>query len=150
MLGVARPRVSPATPGHWRLLDAHTLAFQPSGLGFTFGEQVRLTLPVAVHLAGQRGATLTRTLRWQVPQGSTLRLQQLLAQLGYLPLAWKPTRRAAHIADGSACRRGLATGRTVHLAVPDVCAPCWARCGSLGRTPSWCRARSWPSKPTTV
>ena len=35
-----RPRVSPATPGHWRLLDAHTLAFQPSGLGFTFGEQV--------------------------------------------------------------------------------------------------------------
>ena len=95
VLGVARPRVSPATPGHWRLLDAHTLAFQPSGLGFTFGEQVGLTLPVAVHLAGQRGATLTRALRWQVPQASTLRLQQLLAQLGYLPLAWKPAQRAA-------------------------------------------------------
>ena len=95
VLGAARPRVSPATPGHWRLVDAHTLAFQPSGLGFSFGEQVRVTLPVAVHLAGQPGAILTRTLHWQVPQGSTLRLQQLLAQLGYLPLAWKPTRRAA-------------------------------------------------------
>ena len=95
VLGAARPRLSPATPGRWRLLDAHTLAFQPSGLGFPFGEQVRLTLPVAVHLAGQPGATLTRTLRWQVPQGSTLRLQQLLAQLGYLPLSWKPTLPAA-------------------------------------------------------
>jgi lipoprotein-anchoring transpeptidase ErfK/SrfK len=95
VLGAARPRVSPSTPGHWRLLDAHTLAFQPSGFGFAFGEQVRLTLPVAVHLAGRPGTTLTRTLHWQVPQGSTLRLQQLLAQLGYLPLAWKPSRRAA-------------------------------------------------------
>jgi lipoprotein-anchoring transpeptidase ErfK/SrfK len=74
-------------------VDAHTLAFQPSGLGFPFGEQVRLMLPVAVHLAGQPGAILTRTLHWQVPQGSTLRLQQLMAQLGYLPLAWIPTGR---------------------------------------------------------
>jgi peptidoglycan hydrolase-like protein with peptidoglycan-binding domain len=95
VLGAQRPRVSPATTGRWRLLDAHTLAFQPSGLGFSFGEHVRLRLPVAVHLAGQPGASLTRTLHWQVPQGSTLRLQQLLAQLGYLPVAWQPTRRTS-------------------------------------------------------
>ncbi len=30
-------------------------------------------------------------LRWQVPEGATLRLQQLLAQLGYLPLDWHPS-----------------------------------------------------------
>jgi peptidoglycan hydrolase-like protein with peptidoglycan-binding domain len=95
VLGSARPRVSPATPGHWLTLDAHTLAFQPSGLGFPFGEQVRLTLPVAVHLAGRPGAGLTRRLTWQVPQGSTLRLQQLLAELGYLALAWQPSRPVA-------------------------------------------------------
>ncbi len=91
VLGGARPLVSPATPGRWRELDGHTIAFQPGGLGFSFGEQVDLTLPVAVHLAGKSGATLTRTLRWQVPQGSILRLQQLLAQLGYLPLVWHAT-----------------------------------------------------------
>ena len=88
VLGAAHPRVSPATPGHWRQLDAHTLAFQPTGYGFGLGQKVSVELPLGVHLAGQNGAGLTRTLRWQVPQGSTLRLQQLLAQLGYLPLSW--------------------------------------------------------------
>jgi peptidoglycan hydrolase-like protein with peptidoglycan-binding domain len=91
VLGTARPRLSPATPGRWRALDAHTLAFQPSGYGFGLGQTVRLVLPSAVHLAWQGGAGLTHTLVWRVPQGSTLRLQQLFAQLGYLPLAWQPT-----------------------------------------------------------
>ena len=89
VFGAARPRLSPVTPGRWQLLDAHTLAFQPSGLGFGLGATVRIDLPVAVHLAGQTGAGLTRTLRWGVPEGSTLRLQQLLARLGYLPLDWQ-------------------------------------------------------------
>ena len=95
VLGSARPRLSPATPGHWLTLDAHTIAFQPSGFGFGLGTAVRLTLPGAVHVAGRPGATQTRTLRWQVPQGSILRMQQLLAQLGYLPLAWAPTHHSA-------------------------------------------------------
>ena len=30
------------------------------------------------------------SLSWSVPVGSTLRLQQLLSQLGYLPLTWTP------------------------------------------------------------
>jgi peptidoglycan hydrolase-like protein with peptidoglycan-binding domain len=91
VLGTRRPRLSPATPGHWRLLDEHTLAFHPSGLGFGLGTNVRITLPRPAHLAGRAGAKLTRTLDWQVTGGSTLRLQQLLAQLGYLPLFWNPT-----------------------------------------------------------
>ena len=37
VLGARRPRVSPALPGSWRLLDAHTLAFRPRGLGFALG-----------------------------------------------------------------------------------------------------------------
>ena len=91
VLGARRPRLSPSVRGHWRLLDAHTLAFVPSGLGFGLGADVRVELPRLAHLAGRAGTTLTRTLRWQVPEGSTLRLQQLLAQLGYLPLDWQPT-----------------------------------------------------------
>ena len=90
-LGTRRPRLSPATRGHWRQLDAHTLAFQPSGLGFDLGETVRISLPRAVHLAGRAGVKLSRKFNWQVTGGSTLRLQQLLAQLGYLPLVWNPT-----------------------------------------------------------
>lgn len=90
VLGARRLRLSPATPGRWRRLDAHTLAFDPSGLGFGLGARVSVRLPRAVHLTRSAGATLTRTLRWQVPDGSTLRLQQLLAEFGYLPLDWQP------------------------------------------------------------
>jgi len=90
VLGARRPRLSPAIAGHWRLLDAHTLAFRPSGLGFGLGAKVHIVLPRAAHLAGRAGARLTRAFDWQVANGSTLRLQQLLAQLGYLPLGWLP------------------------------------------------------------
>jgi L,D-transpeptidase catalytic domain len=90
VLGARRPRVSPALPGTWRVVDDHTLAFQPSGLGFELGTGVRVVLPLAVGLAGQTGTRPTRMLQWQVPPASTLRLQQLLAQLGYLPLGWLP------------------------------------------------------------
>jgi peptidoglycan hydrolase-like protein with peptidoglycan-binding domain len=90
VLGSRRPVLSPATPGRWRLLDDHTIAFRPNGLGFGLGGSVLVELPRAAHLAGQAGTTVTRTLQWQVPAGSTLRLQQLLAQLGYLPVDWQP------------------------------------------------------------
>lgn len=89
VLGSRRPTLTPATPGRWKLLDAHTLAFRPRGLGFGLGARVHVKLPRGVHLAGEAGSTLTRKLEWQVPEGSTLRLQQLLALLGYLPLTWE-------------------------------------------------------------
>jgi peptidoglycan hydrolase-like protein with peptidoglycan-binding domain len=91
VLGTRRPRLTPATKGHWRLLDAHTIAFQPGKLGFGLGENMRVVLPRGVHLAGRAGSELTRAFNWQVAGGSTLRLQQLLAQLGYLPLFWNST-----------------------------------------------------------
>lgn len=94
VIGTRRPRLSTATPGHWRLLDAHTLVFQPSGLGFGLGAKVRIVLPRAVHLVVRAGTKLTRTLHWQVPNGSTLRLQELLAELGYLPLSWQAAARS--------------------------------------------------------
>jgi peptidoglycan hydrolase-like protein with peptidoglycan-binding domain len=90
VLGSERPQLSPETPGRWRLLDDHTIAFRPSGLGFSLGSTVQLAFPRPIHAVGQAAAALTRTLTWHVPAGSTLRLQQLLAQLGYLPLSWQP------------------------------------------------------------
>jgi L,D-transpeptidase catalytic domain len=92
VVGSSRPRLSPSTPGHWRETDSHTLLFTPSGLGAGFGANLHLKLPhaVAVSAAGNRLRT-TDQIEWTVPPGSTLRLQQLLAQAGYLPLDWRPS-----------------------------------------------------------
>jgi hypothetical protein len=90
VLGSRLPQLEPATRGHWEQLDTHTLSFHPSGFGFPLAGRVH------VRIAGQQ-------LAWRVPAGSTLRLQELLARLGYLPLRWHaagdaPTAPAAEIA----------------------------------------------------
>jgi hypothetical protein len=92
VLGGERPQLSPGTPGRWRQPDSHTLLFVPSGFGARFDSELRLDLPRNVAVAGLSGAGLrtTRRIGWTVPPGSTLRLQQLLAQAGYLPLEWTP------------------------------------------------------------
>jgi hypothetical protein len=74
-LGSHLPVFEPAQSGRWQQVDSNTLTFQPSGLGFGLGGTVD------VRLRGQ-------TLGWRVASGSTLRLQELLARLGYLPLNW--------------------------------------------------------------
>jgi hypothetical protein len=86
VLGSSQPRITPAAAGHWARLDAHTLLFRPSGLGFGLGSHVVVKLPASVDVDGHA----TKTLSWQVPDGSLLRAQQILAQLGYMPLDWNP------------------------------------------------------------
>ena len=92
-LGANRPTLSPRTPGRWRQTDSHTLVFQPSGFGAGFDSDLRLALPRAVDVTDASGNRLRATQRidWTVPPGSMLRLQQLLAQSGYLPLDWTPS-----------------------------------------------------------
>ncbi len=91
-LGSADPKLTPATPGKWHRTDDYTLAFTPSGGGAALGTHLRVDLPRAVALVSPSGALRpTRSLAWTVPPGSTLRLQQLLAGAGYLPLRWKPS-----------------------------------------------------------
>jgi len=91
-LGGALPRIRPHTSGRWRRLDSHTLLFVPSGLGAPFATTLRVELPrrVAVASRSGRGLRTARSIAWTVPPGSLLRLQQLLAQAGYLPLEWTP------------------------------------------------------------
>ena len=88
VLGTKLPTVD--TPGSWRTLDDHTLAFRPTGPGFSLDSSVTVRLPRAVHAIGSTGASLTSTLQWDVPRGSTTRMEQLLAEQGYLPLDWQP------------------------------------------------------------
>ena len=86
-LGGHTPSFSPYTSGTWRQLDAHTLVFHPSGFGFPMASTVRLDLPSGVRVADAPGPAV-----WTVPAGSPERVRQLLAELGYLPLRFTPSR----------------------------------------------------------
>jgi hypothetical protein len=92
VLGDGQPKLSPKAPGRWRQTDSHTLEFVPSGFGARLASDLRLSLGRAVAVTDSSGRRLhaTRGIKWTVPPGSTLRLQQLLAQAGYLPLEWTP------------------------------------------------------------
>jgi peptidoglycan hydrolase-like protein with peptidoglycan-binding domain len=85
VLGNHRPPVTPATAGTWRTLNTHTIQFQPSGFGYGLAAKVAIALPNDVRLVGGQSSSGSSTGDWTVPSGSTLRLQQLLAELGYLP-----------------------------------------------------------------
>lgn len=87
-LGGSMPPVLPRTSGVWHKLTDHSIQFQPQGFGYGLGANVSIGLPNGVRLVGakQIGDSWGS---WTVPQGTTLRLQQLLAVLGYLPLRFR-------------------------------------------------------------
>lgn len=85
-LGGSMPPVSPATAGSWHIVDSHTIVFRPQGYGYGIGAHVKVGLPAGVRLMGGRAIGSADDGTWTVPPGSTLRLQQLLSMLGYLPL----------------------------------------------------------------
>jgi hypothetical protein len=103
LLGSSLPQLSPSTPGSWRETDTHTLVFTPSGFGAPLGSQLRVVLPRAVAVSQTAGglAAASEQFAWAVPPGSTLRLQQLLAEAGYLPVDWAsaspPVAPTAHL-----------------------------------------------------
>jgi hypothetical protein len=92
VFGSKRPSFAPPLRGRWQQPDSHTLTFVPSGLGAGLASDLHLQLPRPVAQATETGTVqTTRALDWTVPPGSLLRLQQLLAAQGYLPLNWLPS-----------------------------------------------------------
>ena len=84
------PNVSPAVPGTWVHKPGNVLSFVPNG-AFSPLSTVSLTIPAgAGGLRGKDGSTLAAPVSysWNVQDGSLLRVQQLLATLGYLPVTW--------------------------------------------------------------
>ena len=79
------PKLSPATPGAWSQPNPTTLAFTPTG-AYLPGTVVQVTVPGRV--ASTDGAALHKatTAAFQVENGSDVRLEQLLAELRFLPL----------------------------------------------------------------
>jgi peptidoglycan hydrolase-like protein with peptidoglycan-binding domain len=91
VVGSAQPQLVPRTRGRWRQTDSHTLVFTPAGFGPALATELHLRLPQAVALdAAANRLRTARQIDWTVPPGSLLRLQQLLAQEGYLPVDWQP------------------------------------------------------------
>jgi lipoprotein-anchoring transpeptidase ErfK/SrfK len=82
-LGRSLPPVLPSTPGTWHQVNSHAIEFEPQGYGYGLGAKVTIPLPGGVQLASAANGSAGT---WTVPTGTTLRLQQMLAQLGYLPL----------------------------------------------------------------
>ena len=120
VLGSKLPQLEPAIPGHWRQVDSHSLSFRPAGLGFGLGSTVHVVLP-------------GRSLTWHVAPGSTLRLQELLARLGYLPVRWSqasdpPPTPASELADAVRPPQGTFS---------------WRYPGTPGSLQSLWRAGSW-------
>lgn len=97
------PGVSPAGSGAWKQLNSHTIQFVPTGYGYGLGAKVTVALPSQVHLIGGTGDPVGT---WSVPAGSTTRLQQLLAQLGYLPVTFHPS--GTGVADTLAAQESAA------------------------------------------
>jgi peptidoglycan hydrolase-like protein with peptidoglycan-binding domain len=88
-LGSHLPPVSPDTTGGWHQINSHTITFEPSGYGYGLGASVTIPLPSGIQLVGGQAHGSDPIGRWTVPAGSTTRLQQILANLGYLPLSFK-------------------------------------------------------------
>ena len=88
-LGSHRPPISPSTQGSWHTLNSHTIVFRPEGYGYGLGAKVTIALPGGVKLVGGQQAGTSDGGTWIVPPGSTVRLQQMLALLGYLPVRFK-------------------------------------------------------------
>ena len=86
------PELSPAIAGQWQPVSGNGLQFVPRR-GFVQDTVVRIRIPGgAAGVRSASGGLLAKTVsvRFRTRTFATLRLQQLLAQLGYLPLNWTP------------------------------------------------------------
>ncbi|MBS1879778.1 MAG: murein L,D-transpeptidase [Actinobacteria bacterium] len=90
VLGGKDPVLEPEVPGKWVQVDRHTIRFVPSGFGAPMATDLEAKLPEKVEVVQADGSTAsTNKVVWHVPAGNPLRLQQMLAQLGYMPNSWK-------------------------------------------------------------
>ena len=101
------PQISPKTAGSWTV-QGDLAVFVPTG-GFFEDSKVTVTVPTGVTSADGSG-TLRSPVRDSFTTGSfsTMRLQQLLAQLGYLPLTWTSKSRTVISADDTQAQMAAA------------------------------------------
>ena len=97
--GSPMPSVTPSIPGRWQQLNSTTVQFVPRQ-GFAENTHVKISVPAgASGVRSTAGGELTKTFvsRFWTGAYSTMRLEQLLARLGYLPLTWSPAPGSAAV-----------------------------------------------------
>ncbi len=109
------PAISPAVPGRWRSSGADAIVFTPAA---PIAADQEMTLLVPAGPSGVRsasGADLAdpAVAVFQAGGWSTLRLEALLAQLGYLPLSFTPR-------NGSGFPAGAGSGAVTVSTVSQV------------------------------
>jgi hypothetical protein len=102
------PTVSPAVPGTWVHLSATVLSFRPVA-PWKAGRHYLVTVPASTKSASGTILHASVVRPFSVAPGSTLRLQQLLAELGYLPLRFVPVGPFNPVSG--AVQRGMFTWR---------------------------------------
>ena len=86
------PEFSPAVQGSWQQDQPDVLTFTPSQSFVPYTKEL-LTVPGgSTGILGAQGQMLnsSQSISFSIAPGSVVRLQQLLAQLGYLPLSFVP------------------------------------------------------------
>ena len=87
------PTLAPEVPGEWSLVSPSELEFVAAAPLVPGATESILIPGGSSGMVSDQGVYLasSTTVPFSVATGSTLRLQQLLAQLGYLPLSFTPT-----------------------------------------------------------
>jgi hypothetical protein len=112
------PRLSPSVPGTWSR-DGTSLIFTPSA-GFPEDTQVTISEPGHSGRGQDLGSgSAGWTVSFSTASYSTLRLQQLLAQLGYLPLTWSPHFDSAIMPAGTVTSGGAGAELSAAYQPPD-------------------------------
>ena len=95
------PTLSPKIAGSWQVTGA-TATFTPTA-GFLPDTKVKLTIPGGMTGAAASAGTLKQASSATFTTGSysTLGLQQILTQLGYLPFTWTPATTATDAATSA-------------------------------------------------
>ena len=98
----ALPQLYPKISGSWQV-SGDTATFTPQ-TGYMPDTTVTVTIPTGIRGTGTHPAEVlqTQTTRFTTGSYSTFRLQQLLGQLGYLPISFHPSDTSGHIAADDA------------------------------------------------
>jgi peptidoglycan hydrolase-like protein with peptidoglycan-binding domain len=95
------PTITPSVPGTWQRVSTTTVEFVPTE-GFTEQTHVVVTIPAgATGVRSVQGGLLAVPVTSPFWTGSysLMRAEQLLAQLGYLPLTWQSASTVAAVAN---------------------------------------------------
>jgi peptidoglycan hydrolase-like protein with peptidoglycan-binding domain len=98
------PTVTPSVAGSWQRTGPSTVEFVPS-VGFTQQTQVRVAIPAGSSgVRSVSGGLLPAQVTSSFTTGSygLMRAEELLAQLGYLPLTWSPSAGTAAVSADDA------------------------------------------------